>query len=271
VTPLLTLLPEHGYTPDFLTPPPTVPTASAGQELEYVRQTPQAQVQREVDRSLEGRAVGERMRRVLRGRESPRYLAQLVELAWTHVVEPSWPLILELLERDIAFRARRLAEGGLAGVFDDLAPAITFRGRRLAVDQRTDAVCRLQGNGMTFVPSAFLWPQVATTLDAQKRPALIYPARGLARLTCATPSRDDASTARLIGRTRTLILRALVEPASTTALAYRLRRSPGNIGDHLAVLRDNGLVTASRTGRQVLYSRTRLGHALLAGAIPEHD
>lgn len=267
LTPLLTLLPEHGYTPDFLTPSPAVPMAPVREELERLRHTPQAQVRREVDRSLQGRPVSDRIRRLLRGRGSASYLAGLVELAWTRLVEPSWPLIRDLLDRDIAFRARRLAEGGLAAVFDDLAPAIRFRGRRLSVKQQTTAVCTLQGNGMLFIPSAFIWPQIATALDADRMPTLVYPARGLARLAEARPTPDDAATSRLIGTTRTLILRALAEPSSTTSLARRLRRSPGNIADHLAILRENGLVTAARSGRQVLYSRTPLGHALLAGVV----
>jgi DNA-binding transcriptional ArsR family regulator len=59
------------------------------------------------------------------------------------------------------------------------------------------------------------------------------------------------------------VLRALDAPASTTHLVEALGMSLGAVGDHLAVLRDSGLVTRVRSGRSVLYRRTSLGDALL--------
>ena len=264
LTPLLTLLPQHGYTPDFLTPPPESPLAGADEEFERIRATPRAQARREIERSLRDRPVEPAVVRALRRPDAPALVANLLELVWKRLVEPTWEPLRELLERDVAYRARRLAEGGLTRLFDDLAPRVALSGQRLRIQQRTQAVLRLDGAGMVFCPSAFLWPQVATRISAPWPPTLLYPARGAALLWSEEPEHATGATDRLIGSTRASILRHLAGPESTTALARRLGRSPGNISDHLGILRASGLITRSRVGREVIYARTPLGHALVA-------
>ena len=105
-------------------------------------------------------------------------------------------------------------------------------------------------------------------LDPPWPPALIYPARGVAALwETAGPGRDPArggALGRLLGTSRAAILRALEEPASTTQLVAILGQSLGGLGDHLAVLREAGLIARARSGRSVLYRRTPVGDALVA-------
>jgi DNA-binding transcriptional ArsR family regulator len=184
----------------------------------------------------------------------------LLEVVWSTLIAPDWPTIRELLERDVAYRARRLAEGGIVRLFGDLSPAVALRGRRLCVQQRTTATVKLGDAGLLLTPCAFISPRVGTTPEP---PHLIYPARGTAALLGHEPSSRGPALARLLGATRAEILVLLDQPTSTTSLAQRLHRSPGNVGDHLAVLLQAGLVTRRRAGLSVLYSRTPAADALL--------
>jgi hypothetical protein len=80
----------------------------------------------------------------------------------------------------------------------------------------------------------------------------------------ASGSRSGTALERLLGPSRAAILIALEEPASTSQLVATLGQSLGGIGDHLAVLREAGLISRARSGRSVLYRRTPVGDALAA-------
>ncbi len=124
-------------------------------------------------------------------------------------------------------------------------------------------LCVPGGEGLHLMPSAFIWPY-ALVVD-ESPPTLIYPSRGVASLFWE-PDNPDGAVAKLIGPTRAEILELVAEPNHTSALARGLGRSPGNVADHLKVLRSCGLVARARIGRNVVYARTPLADALLAGA-----
>ena len=60
------------------------------------------------------------------------------------------------------------------------------------------------------------------------------------------------------------MLRQLAQPATSTQLASVLGISLGTVSDHLAVLRDSGVVAGTRAGRNVIYTLTARGERLLA-------
>jgi DNA-binding transcriptional ArsR family regulator len=263
--PLLVLLSaRNDYYPDFVTPSPSRPVGDIEDELARVRATPAGQVRREIDYCLNGRNDLEPdVERLLRSSEAGWHLAGLLEALWDALIEPSWPQLRDLLERDVLHRSRSLAQGGFATLFSDLEPLVTLNGRRLVVDLGANCEGHLRGDGLRLMPSAFVWPYAGVMLD-ERPPTLTYPTRGVASLFWDGTGRE-AAVAKLIGPTRTEILEAVADPSHTSGLARLLTRSPGNIADHLKILLDCGLVARARLGRNVIYSRTALGDALLVG------
>jgi DNA-binding transcriptional ArsR family regulator len=266
--PLFALLHPCGSTPDFLRPLPGGLAGEIDVELEQIATTAEERVRAEVDRYLEARGpIGREVERSLRSRGAAKRLAEVLSALWGELVSPSWRQIRDCLERDILYRSRALAGRGLAAVFDDLAPIVTLEGRRLMVQQDAHRVRPLDGAGLLLMPSAFTRPRLASILDPLTAPVtLCYLARGTDAMWFRPSCARTAGLPSLIGGTRAQILEAIDEPMHTTALALQLGRSPGNVADHLAVLRRSGLVGRSRVGLHVIYERTPLGEALLRGA-----
>jgi Helix-turn-helix domain len=266
--PLFVLARPGGHTPDFLRPSPSTPVAEVDAELEQIRATAACRVRAEVEHALRGHGrISSDVERALLSGDAAERLADLLAAVWTGVVEPSWPRIRSCLERDILYRSRVLAGEGLAAVLRDIAPSVAVDGaRRLARGNGREAGT-LGDAGILLLPSIFIWPREATIHSPRSGPlTLSYPARGVEAMWAPSSRPHHGELARLIGQTRAQILEALDEPMHTTALAHELGRSPGNIADHLAVLRLSGLVENARVGAHVIYERTSLGEAMLRGS-----
>ncbi len=85
--------------------------------------------------------------------------------------------------------------------------------------------------------------------------------QGAARLW--EPATRSPTIARLLGSDRASVLAETLVPSTTSGLAQRVGLAPATLSEHLTVLRDAGLVTATRRGREVLYRQTPLAAALL--------
>jgi DNA-binding transcriptional ArsR family regulator len=261
------LLPPRGFTPDFLTPPPSGPLGSIEEDLAALRATRVAQIRDEIAlfASQHPRA-GETVERWLaHPRREVRRLADLLAAYWERAVEPVWPRVRAFLDADVAHRSRCLADGGPAALFAELADGVTWGERHLDVAvPRHEATIALGGRGLLLMPTAFSAVRPFVIDRAPWQPTLIYPARGIATLwEDAAPAPDGL--ARLLGATRATVLADLAAPRSTTEVAERLQISPATASHHLTALRDAGLATGRRDGRAVLYVRTALGDALAAG------
>lgn len=259
---------------DFLSPVPANVSTTIDDLLAQVRATPIDEVRREVVEALSQQPdIGTRVRAILTGGQAAEYCADILAAAWQALLEPEWPTLRAILERDVIHRAGQLTSKGWAAALTGLHPQLKWQPGRIELTRwpgQQDAA--LAGRGLLFVPSVFVWPRLALSLDPPWPPALIYPARGVAALWETAPPDGAAAGGALgplLGGSRAAILRALDEPASTTQLAAILGQSLGGLGGHLAVLRRAGLLTRARSGRSVLYRRTAVGDALVAASGPD--
>ncbi|MEV6522466.1 DUF5937 family protein [Longispora sp. NPDC051575] len=263
--PVTLLQPRRGYAPDFLAPPPTGPLVRFDEDLARIAATPPERVRAEIGLSLRDTpgAADSPTGRLLLGdpAEVLRLLTGLLREAWHALVEPVWPRVRALLDADVGFQSRRLAEGGLDRLFAELHPALRWQDHTLTRARGDDDHRDLRGEGLLLMPSVFKWDQVVVVLDPPWQPAVIYPARGIGALWEPARGTPDAALARLIGRTRAALLTGLTGPATTTALAHRHALAAGTVSEHLTILRDAGFVVGERHRHEIRYRRTALGDA----------
>ncbi|MFD8985476.1 ArsR family transcriptional regulator [Streptomyces sp. NPDC059564] len=230
--------------PGFLTPPPRCPLAEFEEELAILLATPPAAQEPEV-------CLPE--------------LADALHAWWEAAVRPYWPRIRAVLEADIAYRTRQLAEDGIQEVLARLHPALRWTGDRLVSPDLAPAVLELDGTGFTLAPSAFAVRCRLLTGPGPTPPAAVYPSRAVGTL-WERRGAPGEGLARLLGRSRARLLAFTSSPATTTQLAARTGLSLGAVSQHLAVLREAGLVTSHRYRREVHYATSELGDALLERA-----
>jgi DNA-binding transcriptional ArsR family regulator len=172
--------------------------------------------------------------------------------------------IVEHSGSDITVRSRRLADAGLQGLFADLHRRATWRDDELHLSGFRRGTVDLRGRGLVLVPTAFGWPNLGigpTDDTSAVPPVLVYPMLGTARLW--EPATQPVAIARLLGAGRACVLAETLVPSTTTSLARRVGLASATVSQHLGVLRDAGLVTAERRGREVFYRQTVLASALL--------
>lgn len=277
------------YTPDFLAPPPRSPVPDLTAELLALRATPAERVRADLAvfeharrtavstveeaSGVAARSLGEMpapsTAAVAALYDDPAAgldrLADQVRAYWDLAIGPYWGRIRRLLEDDVLYRSRRLADGGAAALFADLAPNVSWRRASVEVRHRRFSGTRhLDGRGLLLTPSAFVWPTAVSAAIPPWQPSVTYPARGVGTLWEEARSRVSEPLSGVLGRSRAALLVHLDGPRSTTDLAARLGVTPGGVSQHLGRLRAAGLVTPHRVGHTVLYARTAVADALLA-------
>ncbi|WP_198664005.1 ArsR/SmtB family transcription factor [Jiangella endophytica] len=262
--------------PEFLVPAPAGPGGTIDDDLAALCRTPPGNVRANLRRRF---AAGYPSEAVAGLAADPAAgLAELAaELRAVHdrLIEPHWPRIRAVLEADVAHRARRLARGGAAALFADLHPDLSWRDGRLRLGGdrwREDSSVDRGPGGLVLMPVVLGSAYVLIKRRTSTQTTVRYPARGVGALWSVRLGAPPAgATVRLLGRARAELLDALRSPASTTDLARALGVTPSAVGQHVRVLRENGLVAGERHGRSVLYRTTALGAALRDGAVHEGD
>ncbi len=279
--------PGRRYVPEFLFPAPPVALPAIGEELARVCATPAGAVRASLRRVF-GDGPWPDSARELDARPAESLVQIAAEMAECHdrLIAPHWERLRSVLEADIAYHAGLLAGGGARSLFRDLHPDFCWSDGRLwlrdAESGPTDGGVTLGPDGLVLTPGVFKWPDWSVKRSTSTQTDLCYPARGAATVWedgvqgAADPGTADLEPVEaLLGAPRVRLLVALRSPATTTALARRLRVTPSAVSQHLAVLHRGVLVDRQRSGRMVLYQTSALGLALLgqaglghAGGIP---
>jgi biotin operon repressor len=249
--------------PEFLVPAPRGAGPSIEDDLAALRRTTARQV-----RTSLGRVFGAGLRGTvaeLSARPAAGLKAVAGELLRAHdrLLAPHWPRIRAVLDADVAHRARTLAAGGAERLFAGLHPDLRWRAGKLFLTG--DRPVNRGPGGLVLIPVVLGGPHVLIKRNTSTQTTVRYPARGRGVLWTAGTRPPAGGTVRLLGRARAGLLEALRSPATTTELARALGVTPSAVSQHLAVLRENGLVERERSGRQVLYLITALGASLLTG------
>lgn len=186
-------------------------------------------------------------------------VAALFDWGWHTVVAPDWTRRRAVLERDIMYRAGILATLGWRQAISGMTRNLAWLGEDvLRFSHRAGPDRHITQDGLIFVPKT---PPIGTWVCESSTPyALVYPAFGPA---APPPAGADDPLAGLLGAGRARVLRELERPATSTQLAAVLALSLGTISAHLAVLRENRVITGARAGRSVVYRQNDRGRELV--------
>lgn len=160
-------------------------------------------------------------------------------------VRPDWARIEAHLHADRAGRGADLLDGGVEAMLGGLHPDIRWSGSTLGLGNCGGAVeIHLDGRGLDVAPSYFMRkPALLFDPAEPERAVLVYPAR----LDGIGPPDPTPGLARLLGRTRAVILTAIAAGITTTgALARHAGTSAAAVSQHTVVLREAGLITTRR-------------------------
>lgn len=265
------LAPPRGYLADFLTP--TRSTGDLESGIDAVLATPRHRLRVDVGRLDAERPLPGWARPLADGDRTTLHRLERELRAFHHVaIAPYQEQVGAQVRADRAKRVSAMTTGGVDHLLSTLHPRIRWESPVLTIDYSSPRVpdrdVYLDGRGLLVRSSFFCWPDPLTLRDPELPPVLVLPVQH--ELGWAAPPIPDGAARSgrleaLLGSTRAAVLHCLAEEqlCNTTQLARRTGISIPSASQHLTVLRETGLTTSHRHGRQVLHTLSPLGRTLL--------
>lgn len=263
---LATICGVDGYLPDFLTAAPSG-DMTPQDEAERLRHVPAERLRFDLEKMVL-RSTGARQQEIRDLIAAPdRTRARVVEAwqeVWDTLLAPVWPQMLRLLRADVAVRARRSSDAGLAEMAGTLHSTVTWADEIVRVQMRKhEEVVDCGGTGLVLVPSVMMATRGCAVLtERPAQPTIFYPAHGVSETWHRDGADALAALTALLGAARARLVLELQQPLSTSECARLTDLAVSTASHHLTVLREAGLVDSRRTGVRVLHTRTPLGEAL---------
>ena len=240
-------------------PPPTSPLTRLDDEFAVLPATPPTTSARDLV------AVHGHVPEVFAGSTSAalRRIVRALRQLWETCFEPYWPRMRAVLEADVVYRGRQIAQAGVAAMLNGLSSRVEYDDGVVSVRLADPPIACRPSTATASRSCRRCSPAARPRRSATDRRMIMYPARGQGALWEAERVANPAAVAAMLGETRASLLAALGDPASSTELGVRFGVTASAVNQHLRVLRDAGLLVSTRYGRSVLYLRSELGSALL--------
>lgn len=267
---LSAVAPNRHILPEFMFQPPSGTATAIEDQLDNLQKLGRDDIEAGL-RETWAEQLPDGARRLLEARKATA--ARLTSALWDYwclAISPYWADILATLQGDLIRRERLLAEIGLEGLFATLHDDLHFADDRIYINKPEDSHWSLNRAGATIIPSVFVAPHLAIpSSDDRDGIYFIYGAHRFDAVWSSwsrSADTGDSPLDALIGSTKASILEELELPATTLALAERLKlKSPG-VSQHLSAMKNSGLLKSRRSGKSVFYYRTELAERLLTVA-----
>lgn len=256
---LMEIVPPSATGPLFVDPP----AEDLENGLDQVMSTPRDYAESELQKVLDARPRPSPWSRDLIAHNGRAWqvLHESLRVAHDAVLAGSWDALHSGFHLERAWRVQQLARVGIRGLMATWAPRIRWRGTVLELEHPRDFDVTPAGRGIRLVPS-MCWTDRPLVAPQPVGPTLlIYPA--LACLPQLVAAQAVEPIVALLGFNRAHVLSALTRPRSTSEIAKEAGISKSSASEHATVLRNAGLITTRRDGKNVWHTCTPTGLDLL--------